>query len=118
MLFPELVGKNKVKKPNELTISEAREKIKEGKLTVTQLVKSCLEQIKQTDKKINAFITVCEKRALEKAKKFEQILKENPKITEKKPLFGIPVAVKDNFLYKRDKNYRCFQNFRKFCSPL
>jgi len=117
LLFPEFVGKNKVKKPNELTIIEAREKIKEGKLTVTQLVKSCLEQIKQTDKKINAFITVCEKRALEKAKKFEQILKENPKITEKKPLFGIPVAVKDNFCTKGIKTTAASKILENFVPP-
>ena len=54
---------------NGLTIKEAKEGLKSKKFSSVELTKSCLEQIKNYNKDLNAFITVIEKEALEQAKK-------------------------------------------------
>lgn len=87
-----------VKKPNQLTIVEARKGLKNKEFKIVDLVQACLERIKETDSKINAFITLSENDSLKLARKCDQAFK--PFIFEKKPLFGIPVAVKDNFCTK------------------
>jgi len=83
----------------QLTINQAKEGLKKKKFSVKELVNSCLEQIKNLNPKLNAFITVCEEEALREAKKKDLEVKKsrNLEIFEKFPLFGIPVAVKDLF---------------------
>jgi aspartyl-tRNA(Asn)/glutamyl-tRNA(Gln) amidotransferase subunit A len=56
-------------------------------------LKDCLEQIKKTDSKINAFVTVCEKEALQQADLADKAIGNGINL----PLLGIPIAVKDNF---------------------
>jgi len=106
-----------MKKLNELTITEAREKIKSGEITITQLVKACLEQIRKTDDKIKAFVTVCEKEALATAKEYDQLLKHQPQITNHQPLFGIPIAIKDNFCTKGIKTTASAKILENFVPP-
>jgi len=90
---------------NELTIVEAREGLRQRKFTVTDLVSACLTRIKERNKIINAFITVCEEEALSIAGAIDKELKPLNKkqlkeIFERKPLLGIAVAIKDNFCTK------------------
>jgi len=73
---------------NQLTIQEAREGLKKKKFSSEELTKACLKQIKRLDKKINAFITVCEKEVLEQAREADRLKSD-------KPLWGIPVGIKD-----------------------
>lgn len=81
---------------NNLTITQALEKLKNKEITSVELTKACLEQIKKHDEKINAFITVDEAGALEQAKNADDLRA----ISSDLPLLGIPIAVKDNFLTK------------------
>lgn len=75
---------------NQLTLTEAKEALKSKKITAKDLVVSCFDQIKSVDKKINAFVTLCEEEALKQAESADLSL----------PLGGIPLAVKDNYLTK------------------
>ena len=75
---------------NKLTLSEAREGLKTKKFSATDLVKACFDRIKSVDKKLNAFVTLCEQDALKQAETIDINL----------PLGGIPLAVKDNYLTK------------------
>ena len=84
-------------KLNELTITQAQEGLKKKKFSSQELVKACLKRIKKVDPKIKAFITVCEKEALDQAKKADEFI-------DSKPLLGIPVAIKDNFCTKEIKS--------------
>jgi len=106
-----------MKKLNELTIVEARRGLQEKRFTITELTKACLEQIKKTDCKIKAFVTVCEKEALKTAVKYDQVLGKNLKIYEKKPLFGIPLAIKDNFCTKGIKTTASSNVLNNFVPP-
>ncbi len=80
----------------QLSISQAQEGLKKKKFSSVELVNSSLEKIKKNNPKINAFLTVCEKEALEQA---AQADKERSAM-DKKPLSGIPIAVKDIFCTK------------------
>jgi aspartyl-tRNA(Asn)/glutamyl-tRNA(Gln) amidotransferase subunit A len=78
---------------NTLTITKAKDGLKNKNFSSTELTKACLEHIKLTEPKLNAFITIAEKEALEQAKKADKLIAENQDL----PLLGIPIAVKDNF---------------------
>ena len=87
-------------KLNELTIKKAQEGLKDKKFSSTELVKSCLAQIKSQNREINALITICEKEALAQAKKADKEISEAKDVISKKPLLGIPLVIKDNFCTK------------------
>jgi len=89
-----------MKKLNKLTVSEAIQGLKTKSFSATDLVLACLNQIKKTDRDIKAFITVLGKQALSQAKKCDRELDKNDLIFQQKPLFGIPLAIKDNFCTK------------------
>ena len=76
---------------NELTIIEATEGLRTGKFTSMDLTKACLDRIKKRNKELNAFITVCEKSALEEAEAADKMLKNK----KGNVLTGLPFAVKD-----------------------
>lgn len=85
---------------HKLTIKEAQEGLRTKKFSSLELVKSCLGRIKKLDPKINAFITVCEKEALEGAKKADEIISRQSSVVSHQSLLGIPIAVKDIFCTK------------------
>ncbi len=76
---------------NELTIKEAQEGLRNKKFTAIELTQACLDRIKERNKDINAFITVCEESALEEAKIADGLLAAGEAV----PLTGIPFSVKD-----------------------
>jgi len=78
-------------KLNELTIKEARVGLDNGNFTAVELTQACLARIKERNGDINAFITVCEKGALEEAERAQKLIKDG----KQKALTGIPFAVKD-----------------------
>jgi aspartyl-tRNA(Asn)/glutamyl-tRNA(Gln) amidotransferase subunit A len=72
---------------NKLTLQQALAGLRSKKFSSAELVHSCLDQIKLYDNIIHAFLHINEK-ALDQAKKADL----------SKPLGGIPIAIKDNFL--------------------
>ncbi len=81
---------------NKLTIKEAYEGLRKKEFTSVDLTKACLAQIKKKNKEINAFITVCEDKALAEAKLADEMI-QNDKATI---LTGIPFSVKDSIVTK------------------
>jgi aspartyl-tRNA(Asn)/glutamyl-tRNA(Gln) amidotransferase subunit A len=77
---------------HKLTITQAREKLKNKEISAGELAKDCLARIKSLDGQVKAYVTVDD----------EEVLKQVSALDEGKrdelPLWGIPVAVKDNFL--------------------
>lgn len=83
-----------MKELHTLTIDEVHEGYKKGEFTCSDLVRHFLDRIDKYNPKINAYLYINPK-ALEEAAKIDK------EISEKgvdRPLLGIPVAVKDNFL--------------------
>ncbi|MFH1947468.1 MAG: Asp-tRNA(Asn)/Glu-tRNA(Gln) amidotransferase subunit GatA [Candidatus Magasanikbacteria bacterium] len=76
---------------NTLTIKQCHDGLKKGDFTSVELTQACLARIKKRNKKINAFISVFEKEALEEAKKADKLIADG----RQQILTGIPFAVKD-----------------------
>lgn len=81
---------------NNLTLTDAIKGLKNKDFSSLELTKSCINQIKKVENKINAFVTVSEDLALEQAKKADKAIS----VGVTKPLLGIPFAIKDNFSTK------------------
>ncbi|MGB9743149.1 MAG: Asp-tRNA(Asn)/Glu-tRNA(Gln) amidotransferase subunit GatA [Minisyncoccales bacterium] len=82
---------------NSLTITQVHQGLKERKFSAIDLVRFFLNKIKKENKRIFAYISIDEEKALCQAKKIDQLIakkKEFPVLT------GVPVAVKDNILVK------------------
>ncbi|MFA6536872.1 MAG: Asp-tRNA(Asn)/Glu-tRNA(Gln) amidotransferase subunit GatA [Patescibacteria group bacterium] len=84
-----------MKKQKNISIRSLHEGLLNGEFTATNLVVDFFKKIKKDDKKINAFISLCEERALIKAGEVDEQIKNKVKINL---LAGIPVAIKDNLL--------------------
>ncbi len=80
------------------TISHVHNQYRSGQLTVEELVSSLIAQNKLKDKQLNAFITHTDELALAQARQLDQELAQDVSVLDKKPLFGIPTALKDIFL--------------------
>jgi aspartyl-tRNA(Asn)/glutamyl-tRNA(Gln) amidotransferase subunit A len=78
---------------NSLNVKQAIDGLVKKEFSSQELTKSCLERIKKVEPKINAFVTVCEKEALEQAQRADKLLESKQDL----PLLGIPIALKDNF---------------------
>ncbi|HEX2896546.1 MAG TPA: amidase, partial [candidate division Zixibacteria bacterium] len=68
--------------------------VSNGKLSAVELTKEAIKLAKTEGKEINAFITVCEEKALKQASEIDKT-----KDKKGKPLAGVPVAIKDNISY-------------------
>ncbi|HVP54067.1 MAG TPA: amidase [Candidatus Eisenbacteria bacterium] len=75
-----------------LTIAEASEQLRSGKLSSFDLTRACLERIGKLDPELNAFITVTADLAVRQA---QQADREIAAGQWRGPLHGIPVALKD-----------------------
>ncbi len=75
-----------------LTLTEAAEQIRTGKLSPVELTRECLSRIERLNPILNAFITVTTDLALEQARQAEaEIIAGN----WRGPLHGIPIGLKD-----------------------
>lgn len=72
---------------NKLSLADALSGLKAKKFSSQELVQSCIAQIEKLNPKLNAFLHIN-----------NQVLAQADKADVTKPLGGIPLAVKDNFL--------------------
>ncbi|TFB14258.1 Asp-tRNA(Asn)/Glu-tRNA(Gln) amidotransferase subunit GatA [Filobacillus milosensis] len=78
------------------TIKELQDKLNNKEITVTDLVKETYKQIRETDDKVQAFLTLNEEDALANAK----ALDEQGIDADQFPMFGMPIGIKDNIVTK------------------
>lgn len=78
-----------------LTIKKAQDGLKSGEFTSLDLVESYIKEIESKNKEINAYLEIFED-AREQAKKADEMIAKG----ESKTLTGIPLAIKDNLLFK------------------
>ncbi|MBL7080767.1 amidase [Candidatus Bathyarchaeota archaeon] len=78
--------------PHELTVAEASQLIREGKLTPTRLLDSILKRIDALEPTLEAWVTMDRERALSDA---EALTREAQEGSIRSPVHGIPVGIKD-----------------------
>ena len=81
-----------------LSITEASRGLRRKQFSPVELAQACLKRVESIDGKLHSFITVTADLALEQARKAEHELLAG---TDKGPLHGIPIALKD--LYATQK---------------
>lgn len=77
----------------KMSVRQLRDGIRSRDFTSEEIVRFYIDRIKSEDDKINAFLTVCEEKAIESAKKVDEKIKNGEKIGK---LAGVPIAIKDN----------------------
>lgn len=76
-------------------ILDLHNKLISKEITCAKLVRDYLNVIKETNKNLNSFLTVCDKEALKQAREVDKKIEKGQPIGI---LEGIPIAVKDNIL--------------------
>lgn len=94
------------------TARQIVQEIKEGKITAVQAVLESLKVIKELNPKINAFLEVYEEEALKKAEEIDA-----KPLDKRGRLAGLPIAIKDNILYKGHKATCASKMLENFVAP-
>lgn len=101
-----------------LTVNEIAQKIKVKELGVVEVTKAYLENIKNTDKDINAWLLVDEEIAIANAEnvqaKIDKLLSEGKQLP---PLAGVPIGIKDNICTKGIKTTCASKTLYNFVPP-
>jgi aspartyl-tRNA(Asn)/glutamyl-tRNA(Gln) amidotransferase subunit A len=87
-------------KINNLTIKKALKKLKQKKISATELTNSSLNRIKNYDSNVKAYLSINEKEAINQAKRADKEISNDQNVFKQKPLIGIPIALKDLFCTK------------------
>ena len=97
-----------------ITISQIIQAITSGDKTAEAIVRESLAVIAQKNPTINAFVEVFEQDALAQARAIDQKRARGEKLG---PLAGVPVAIKDNILYKGHKATCCSKMLENYVAP-
>lgn len=92
--------------PLDLSVSQAASQIRERKISSTELVRACLDRIRQVDGTVCAVIEVDEADALRQAAEADALLSQSPDQAAARPLLGIPIGMKD-LLAVKGQPLRC-----------
>ena len=92
----------------ELTVHELLEKLDKNEITSEDITKSYIDRINEKEKDINAFVTLTDKEALEKAKNVDRSASK---------LVGIPIGIKDNICTKGVKTTCSSKMLENFVAP-
>ena len=96
------------------TIKETAGLIEKREASPVELAELFLERISAEDGKINSYITVWEKAAVEAARKAEKQISEGNYLG---PLHGVPIALKDIFVTKDSRTTCGSKMLRDFVAP-
>lgn len=93
-----------------LTLTEARQKLRSKEISPLELTTGVLDRIKSLNPKLNAYVSLCEQPALERAKSMSSSLPTGK-------LAGVPIAVKDIILTCGHKTTACSKILDGFLPP-
>lgn len=97
-----------------MTITQIIQAITSGTQTAQDITRYYLGQIQARNGEINAFVEVFEADALAQAKAVDEKKSRGEKLG---PLAGVPVAIKDNLLYKGHKATCCSRMLANYVAP-
>ena len=96
----------------ELTALELGAAIKKGEVSVREAAQAALDAVSAQNGELNAFITITRERALDRAEKLQARVKEADS-----PLYGVPMAIKDNICTKGVKTSCASKILGDFAPP-
>ena len=96
-----------------LSLTAIRDTLAKGEVSPTQAVEASLARIAETEPKIRACLTVCEKEAKAEAARLESHSSDAPK----QPMWGIPVTVKDIVCTKGVRTTAASRMLENFVPP-
>ena len=85
-------------------IKDLRSKIRSRKTSCVEVSKEYLERAEKLNPKLNAYISITKDIALEEAEKLDKEIastKDLDGLLRSKPLLGIPVGLKDIYLFEK-----------------
>jgi len=97
---------------SQLTALELGAAIKKGEVSVREAAQAALDAVSARDGELNAFITVTAGRALERTEKLQAGVKD-----AQSPLYGVPMAIKDNICTKGVKTSCASKILGNFTPP-
>ncbi len=98
----------------EYTVHELADMLEKNEITSYEITKAYLDRIREVDYKVNAYISVLEEEALEKAKKIDEDRKNGVKLPR---YAGIPIGIKDNINITGVKTTCSSKMLENFVSP-
>lgn len=98
----------------DLTVHELIEKLDKKELTSSQIIESYLNRINEKEKEIEAFVTVTDETAKEKAEEIDEKIAKGENLGK---LAGIPIGIKDNMCTKGVKTTCGSKMLENFVSP-
>ena len=98
----------------ELTIKQVHELLKKKEVSSVELTWEFLNNIKEKDNDIHAFLSIMESEALETAEKVDTRISKGEPI---EMLAGIPVAIKDNILIRGGKTTAASKILENYVAP-
>ena len=102
-----------------LSVEESRTGLDKKDFSSVELTTACLDSIERQEPALHAFVTVLNEDAIESAKLADkEISLLNSSSSLSKPLLGIPISLKDNFLTKGERttaSSKVLDNFNPPC---
>jgi len=97
----------------DLTIHEAHELLKKGKVSSLELTEAVLGRIDEVEDKVSSFVTVTRELALEQARRADVRINAG----ECSPLTGVPAVIKENMCTKGTKTTCSSKMLENFIPP-
>ena len=98
----------------ELTVHELIEKLEKKELTSSKILDSYLNRINEKEKEVQAFVTITDEIAKNKAKQIDEKIEKGENLGK---LAGIPIGIKDNMCTKGVKTTCSSKMLENFVAP-